>query len=38
MIVPALTYIIFAISGLIGSAIAWEDLRNAGQKPAEKNS
>lgn len=26
MIVPALTYIVIAIAGLIGSAIAWEDL------------
>lgn len=27
MIVPALTYILLGVSGLIGSAIAWDDLR-----------
>lgn len=38
MIVPALTYVVLAITGLIGSAIAWEDLRNACKKPDAKKS
>lgn len=27
MIIPAITYIVFAIAGLLGSAIAWDDFR-----------
>lgn len=38
MIVPALTYIVLAISGLIGSAIAWDDLRKTTRKPVAKKS
>ncbi len=36
MIATALTYAILAVSGLIGSAIAWEDLRKATVKPGSK--
>ncbi len=38
MIVPALTYIVLAISGLIGSAIAWDDLRQGTRKPTAKKT
>lgn len=36
MIATALTYAILAASGLIGSAIAWDDLRKIISKPAAK--
>ena len=36
MIATALTYVMLAASGLIGSAIAWDDLRKAVRKPAAK--
>jgi hypothetical protein len=36
MIATALTYVVLAASGLIGSAIAWDDLRNAARKSAAK--
>jgi hypothetical protein len=32
MIVPAITYLVLAVSGLIGSAIAWDDLKKAARK------
>jgi hypothetical protein len=38
MIATAITYAVLAFSGLIGSAIAWEDLRKATRKPAAKQS
>jgi len=38
MIAPTLTYIMLAISGLIGSAIAWDDLRKIARKPDTKKS
>ena len=38
MIAPTLTYIMLAISGLIGSAIAWDDLRKSIRKPTAKKS
>lgn len=38
MIATALTYVVLAFSGLIGSVIAWEDLRKATRKPAAKQS
>lgn len=36
MIATTLTYVILAVSGLIGSAIAWDDLRKPAGKPATK--
>ncbi len=36
MIVPTITYLVFALSGLLGSAIAWDDLRKATRNPEEK--
>jgi len=36
MIATTLTYVILAASGLIGSAIAWDDLRKATGKSAAK--
>ena len=38
MIATVLTYAVLAFSGLIGSAIAWEDLRKATRKPTAKQS
>jgi len=38
MIAPTLTYIMLAISGLLSSAIAWDDLRKAIRKPKTKKS
>lgn len=38
MIAPTLTYIMLAISGLIGSAIAWDDLRKTARKTKAKQS
>ncbi len=35
MIVPALTYLVLAISGLIGSAIAWDDLKGVTRKDSK---
>lgn len=29
MIIPVLTYAVIAVAGLLGSAIAWDDLRDA---------
>ncbi len=33
MFVPTLIYAVLAVSGLIGSAIAWDDLKKALRKP-----
>jgi hypothetical protein len=38
MIATALTYAVLAFTGLVGSAIAWEDLRKAVRKPTAKRS
>jgi uncharacterized membrane protein YgaE (UPF0421/DUF939 family) len=35
MVIPALTYAVLAITGLLGSVIDWEDLRNL-KKPSQK--
>jgi hypothetical protein len=37
MVTPVLTYIVLAITGLLGSAIAWEDLRVLFKKPRKKD-
>lgn len=36
MIATTLTYLILAASGLIGSAIAWDDLRKGADKSVAK--
>lgn len=38
MFIPIVTYVVLAVSGVIASAIAWEDLRNTRQKPKAKKS
>lgn len=38
MIAPTLTYVMLAISGLLGSAIAWDDLRKIIRKPKAKKT
>ncbi len=38
MIATALIYTVLAFTGLVGSAIAWEDLRKGVRKPTTKQS